>query len=829
MSFNCRRRYALSAALAALAAGSPTLIAQDCNLNGIPDTCDLSCGELGGPCDVDGCGQHEDCNVNGVPDECDSPTHDDNGNGIIDACELVVDSVKPCGRFFIFPAVPWPINVNGAVRAFDRSANPRGVFLNFEVHTVTGAAFDRAGNLIITQSNESELIVMDRDGDIVQTITGGGLSSAQGVAIDGAGNIATGSFLTDSVEFFAPDGTHLGELRHAGTVEPKDVAYDRSGNLFGAARNNPGSGRVAVFDSDLNFVRYIGQGQFFPQPLVMAFDQDENLFVTTGGRVQKFNHEGTLLTSLTHPDLDPHGVAVDESNLVYVTNKKPFEVFVFDVDGVLLDRLPIDVGAFPHPELWLLTITFDVFPERDCNENGTSDACDIEAEDGDDCNFNGTPDQCELAGNDCNGDNVPDNCEADCNGNGVPDECEIAAGTATDCQPNGVPDACDLGRGGVSFDVDFNRVPDECQVCTEVVRSSGPLVSLQAVAINSQPIEPTNCLTSSLGDLIEAEFFVSGWGPAIGDLRSYQLGLLGRRGVSSGQFGLVLPVGWDRPLDEVFCSLDEHCPPDLHCMGHLCVCSSDEDCPPDLFCFSGGCVGPNHNPSEGAWIDATRGDFVLVDLGEVIQGIGTEFLDYLYFAVGVERGGVPDPGEARYAGTLLLEVSDDACGRFTFGLDAEDPRYPGVGRTLFVNNDADAVSVYTRPLVIETPSCDCNNNFVRDDEEISAGGAFDCDGDGVLDQCEPDCNVNGVPDDCDLADCADEVWCEDCNSNGVLDECDIADGTLTDADGNGVPDSCFIPIPTVSQWGLVAMTLILLTTSKILFRRRRAALWEGAR
>ncbi|MCH7632887.1 MAG: hypothetical protein IIB59_06705, partial [Planctomycetes bacterium] len=81
----------------------------------------------------------------------------------------------------------------------------------------------------------------------------------------------------------------------------------------------------------------------------------------------------------------------------------------------------------------------------------------------------------------------------------------------------------------------------------------------------------------------------------------------------------------------------------------------------------------------------------------------------------------------------------------------------------------------------------------------------------------------GVPDDCDLAECAGEVWCEDCNSNGVLDECDIADGTLTDADDNGIPDSCFIPIPTVSQWGLVAMTLILLTTSKILFGRRKRA------
>ncbi|NIM47868.1 MAG: hypothetical protein GTO22_01155, partial [Gemmatimonadales bacterium] len=30
----------------------------------------------------------------------------------------------------------------------------------------------------------------------------------------------------------------------------------------------------------------------------------------------------------------------------------------------------------------------------------------------------------------------------------------------------------------------------------------------------------------------------------------------------------------------------------------------------------------------------------------------------------------------------------------------------------------------------------------------------------------------------------------DCNGNGVPDACDIADGTSDDADGDGVPDEC---------------------------------------
>ena len=46
-----------------------------------------------------------------------------------------------------------------------------------------------------------------------------------------------------------------------------------------------------------------------------------------------------------------------------------------------------------------------------------------------------------------------------------------------------------------------------------------------------------------------------------------------------------------------------------------------------------------------------------------------------------------------------------------------------------------------------------------------------------------DCNGNAVPDECELAG-------HDCNGNGVLDACDIASGTSVDANGNGIPDEC---------------------------------------
>jgi len=49
-----------------------------------------------------------------------------------------------------------------------------------------------------------------------------------------------------------------------------------------------------------------------------------------------------------------------------------------------------------------------------------------------------------------------------------------------------------------------------------------------------------------------------------------------------------------------------------------------------------------------------------------------------------------------------------------------------------------------------------------------------------------DCNQNGFPDACDIAEGASE----DCNGNGIPDECDIAQGGSVDQNGNGVPDEC---------------------------------------
>jgi len=80
---------------------------------------------------------------------------------------------------------------------------------------------------------------------------------------------------------------------------------------------------------------------------------------------------------------------------------------------------------------------------------------------------------------------------------------------------------------------------------------------------------------------------------------------------------------------------------------------------------------------------------------------------------------------------------------------------------------------------------------------------YDCNGNEIDDTIDianltsPDCNANGLPDECEF----------DCNANAVPDSCDIAADPNLDSNGNGVVDTCeciTIPPPTAIAGGKAA-------------------------
>ncbi|MFH1109742.1 MAG: IPTL-CTERM sorting domain-containing protein [Planctomycetota bacterium] len=80
-----------------------------------------------------------------------------------------------------------------------------------------------------------------------------------------------------------------------------------------------------------------------------------------------------------------------------------------------------------------------------------------------------------------------------------------------------------------------------------------------------------------------------------------------------------------------------------------------------------------------------------------------------------------------------------------------------------------------------------------------------------------DCNANDIPDECDL-NCGATIGMTGGSCSVVYPGC----GTSTDENGDGVLDDCAPDIPTVSEWGVVAMAALMLAAGAVVVSRRRA-------
>ncbi len=109
--------------------------------------------------------------------------------------------------------------------------------------------------------------------------------------------------------------------------------------------------------------------------------------------------------------------------------------------------------------------------------------------------------------------------------------------------------------------------------------------------------------------------------------------------------------------------------------------------------------------------------------------------------------------------------------------------------------EASTTSLGSEAIISSLSGClDCDDDGVADFQAILAGTVSDCDLNGIPDSCDLDptdpdlngetsldCNGNGVPDSCDA---------NDCNGNGVPDDCDLMSGLSADTDSNLIPDEC---------------------------------------
>jgi hypothetical protein len=376
----------------------------------------------------------------------------------------------------------------------------------------------------------------------------------------------------------------------------------------------------------------------------------------------------------------------------------------------------------------------------DCNTNGVLDDCDVYNGTSVDCSHNYVPDECEpdcngngaadscdiLAGTsqDCTGNGVPDECEPDCNGNGVADSCDLAAGTSADCNGNDVPDECDIADG-TSADCTGNGLPDECE----------PDCNGNGVADSCDILGGTSgdCDDNGVPDECELELAV------------------------------VFPLDSD---------------PGWSCDGQW------------AFGQPTGLGSYNHDPTSGH-----TGNYVYgYNLnGDYANGMPAYYLTtnaiHCNGASGVLLSfwrwlGV----EHSYFDHATVAVSNNGSTWYNVWTNAGS--VVDYGWTLQVFNiswaaDGEA-TVYIRWGMGPTDSTVTYPGWNIDDVEIT--GTRDCNGNGVLDQCDiangtsPDANGNGVPDECEAlnARCPGDLNCD-----GSVDFADINAfvSFLTDYDG----------------------------------------------
>lgn len=163
------------------------------------------------------------------------------------------------------------------VQKIDALTGARSIVLS-GLSGANGIAVDGAGNLYVADGGNNRILKVPADGSAPKPV-GSGFSQPRGVTVDALGNVFVGDFGNSRVVKVSPPGVQT--TVYSGPILPGSVAIDAGGNLFFADVFNaqvfelPASGGSPIRIAN-------GTGE-------LALDAAGNLYFATGGQVVKFH------------------------------------------------------------------------------------------------------------------------------------------------------------------------------------------------------------------------------------------------------------------------------------------------------------------------------------------------------------------------------------------------------------------------------------------------------------------------------------------------------------------------------------------------------------
>ena len=202
-----------------------------------------------------------------------------------------------------------------------------------------GVAFNRRGEMVVTEWNRNCVSVFRPSGEKVQSFGKHGSGQGEfnrpsGVAVDGEGNILVTDQCNHRIQKFIADGQFLAAVGTAGSGPlqfsyPTDIAYNVKNRMVYVV--DSGNHRVQILNPDLTFSSTIGKegsgkGQF-DRPWGVACDSTGKAYVADrkNNRIQVFTAEGRFLKMLWRHGQGsgklylPNYIAVSSSGYVFVT------------------------------------------------------------------------------------------------------------------------------------------------------------------------------------------------------------------------------------------------------------------------------------------------------------------------------------------------------------------------------------------------------------------------------------------------------------------------------------------------------------------------------